>query len=325
MQTAVKTKKPRKQAVSGRFWAMRTYRGRIKDDHKIDPCCGSGHILVVMFDVLVQIYEDYGYTAREAASMILENNLWGLDIDERAAQLSYFAAMMKARQYDRRFFTRHVQPHVYAIEESNGITSAPMHDMGLNLSQEEYSEAVKQALRLVEEMNDAKEYGSIIHVTPCDWDLLRRFAVPREEEGQLHLDTHGEIEASVRLQKLINIGEALSQQYAVVTTNPPYMGGSGMSPKLSDFVKNEYPDTKSDMSTVFMERTIRMCSSFGFIAMINIPVWMFLSSYEKLRKRSIHKNTFINMLHFGRGVFGSDFGTTAFIIKKKHISGYSAV
>ena len=114
-----------------------------------------------MFDLLVKIYEDYGYTAREAVGNIVEKNLWGLDIDERAAQLSYFAVMMKARQYDRRFFTREIQPHVYAIEESNGITSAPMHDMGIDLSQEEYGEAVKQAMRLVEEMHDAKEYGSI--------------------------------------------------------------------------------------------------------------------------------------------------------------------
>ena len=191
----------------------------------IDPCMGSGHILCVLFDVLVRIYEDYGYTAREAAVKIVENNLWGLDIDERAAQLSYFAVMMKARQYDRRFLTRKVQPHVYAIKESNSITSAPMHDMGLNLSQEEYSEAVKQGMRLVEEMHDAKEYGSIIHVTPCDWNLLRRFAVPMEEEGQLHIDIHGELEASERLQELINIGEALSQKYDVVVTNEAVICG----------------------------------------------------------------------------------------------------
>ena len=288
----------------------------------IDPCMGSGHILCVLFDVLVRIYEDYGYTAREAAVKIVENNLWGLDIDERAAQLSYFAVMMKARQYDRRFFTRKVQPHVYAIEESNGITSAPMHDMGLTLSQEEYGEAVKQALRLVEEMHDAKEYGSIIHVTPCDWDLLRRFAVPREEEGQLHLDIHGEVEASERLQKLINIGESLAQKYDVVVTNPPYMGSSGMGAKLSDYVKNEYPETKSDLSTVFMEKTIDMCAQSGCMAMINIPVWMFISSYEKLRGNVIRNNTLISMVHPGRGIFGSDFGTTTFVISKKHIKGY---
>ena len=288
----------------------------------IDPCMGSGHILCVLFDVLVRIYEDYGYTAREAAVKIVENNLWGLDIDERAAQLSYFAVMMKARQYDRRFFTRKVQPHVYAIEESNGITSAPMHDMGLNLSQEEYGIAAKQAMRLVEEMHDAKEYGSIIHVTPCDWELLRRFAVPKEEEGQLHLDIHGEIEATVRLQQLINIGEALSQQYDAVVTNPPYMGNSGMNVRLSQYVKNAFPDEKSDLSTCFMNKCISMCTQRGYTAMINIPVWMFLSSYEKMRLKILDRNTYSSVLHFGRGVFGADFGTVSFSIAKRRVDNY---
>ena len=291
----------------------------------IDPCMGSGHILCVLFDVLVRIYEDYGYTAREAAVKIVENNLWGLDIDERAAQLSYFAVMMKARQYDRRFFTRKVQPHVYAIEESNGITSAPMHDMGLNLSQEEYGEAVKQTMRLVEEMHDAKEYGSIIHVTPCDWDLLRRFAVPREEEGQLHLDIHGEIEASARLQKLINVGETLAQKYHAVVTNPPYMGINNSSEKLNSFAKREYPISKYDMSTICMEKTISMCNKIGFMAMINIPVWMSKSSFEQFRYMLLEKYTFVNMLHNGRGIFGSDFGTTAFVIRYAHLEKYAAV
>lgn len=121
MQTPMKAEKPRKQAISGHFWADRTYRGRIKDDHKIDPCQGSGHILAYMFDVLVQIYESYGYTAREAAANIVKHNIWGLDIDDRATQLAYFSVMMKARQYDRRFFSRGIQPHVYAIQESNGL------------------------------------------------------------------------------------------------------------------------------------------------------------------------------------------------------------
>ena len=284
---------------------------------------GSGHILCVLFDVLVRIYEDYGYTAREAAVKIVENNLWGLDIDERAAQLSYFAVMMKARQYDRRFFTRKVQPHVYAIEESNGITSAPMHDMGLYLTQEEYAEAVKQAMRLVEEMHDAKEYGSIIHVTPCDWDLLRRFAAPREEEGQLHLDIYGEIEASARLQVLINLGETLAQNYHAVVTNPPYMGSGNMTKKLSSFLKKHYNDTKMDLSTVFMEKCMKMCKENGAISMINIPVWMFILSYENLRKDILENRTLSSMLHFGRGVFGSDFGTTAFVIFNKAMPEYT--
>ncbi|MBR1711356.1 MAG: BREX-1 system adenine-specific DNA-methyltransferase PglX [Clostridia bacterium] len=288
----------------------------------IDPCMGSGHILCVLFDVLIRIYEDYGYTAREATVKIVENNLWGLDIDERAAQMSYFAVMMKARQYDRRFFTRKVQPHVYAIEESNGITFASMHDMGLNLSQEEYNVAAKQVMRLVEEMHDAKEYGSILQATPCDWDLLRRFAVPREEEGQLHLDIHGESEASARLQVLINIGETLSQKYHVVVTNPPYMGSSGMCNSLAEYIKKKYPDTKNDLSTVCMEKFLLMTSEIGYMAMINIPVWMFLSSYEKLRSSLLRCNTLINMIHPGRGIFGADFGTTTFVVAKKYYRNY---
>ena len=288
----------------------------------IDPCMGSGHILCVLFDVLVRIYEDYGYTAREAAVKIVENNLWGLDIDERAAQLSYFAVMMKARQYDRRFFTRKVQPHVYAIEESNGITSAPMHDMGLNLSQEEYAIAVKQAMRLVEEMHDAKEYGSIIHVTPCDWDLLRRFAVPRDEDGQLHLDIHGEIEASARLQVLINIAETLTQMYHCAVTNPPYMGSGGMGGKLTEFVKYEYPDSKSDLFAVFMERLRDMIPTNGYQAMITQHSWMFLSSFEKLRQK-IQLIDIVDMAHLGSRAFeeigGEVVQTTTFVFRKSKL------
>ena len=204
--------------------------------------------------------------------------------------------MMKARQYDRRFFTRKVQPHVYAIEESNGITSAPMHDMGLNLSQEEYGEAVEQAMRLVEEMHDAKEYGSIMHVTPCDWDLLRRFAVPREEEGQLHLDIHGEIEASSRLQKLINICETLEQKYHIVVTNPPYMSSSNMGKKLSEFVKKYYFDSKIDMYAVFIERCRQFTKLAGLQAMITQHSWMFLSRLEALRLKTLDADI-VNMAH----------------------------
>ena len=291
----------------------------------IDPCMGSGHILCVLFDVLVRIYEDYGYTAREAAVKIVENNLWGLDIDERAAQLSYFAVVMKARQYDRRFFTRKVQPHVYAIEESNGITSAPMHDMGLNLSQEEYGIAAKQAMRLVEEMHDAKEYGSIIYVTPCDWDLLRRFAVPREEEGQLHRDIHGEIEASARLQGLINIGEALAQKYSAVVTNPPYMSNKGMSAKLTSYVQKQYFDEKLDMFAVFMDVVRKLTAEHGLYSMITQHSWMFLASFEKLRTKVLQQ-TIINMAHLGARAFeeisGEVVQTTAFTIRPSRLDGY---
>ena len=203
----------------------------------IDPCMGSGHILVYAFDVLMQIYTSAGWDQREAAQSILENNLYGLDIDDRAAQLAYFAVMMKARQYDRRLLTRGIQPHIYAFAESNTITTAPLHDMGITLSQDEYDTAVKQVLRLLDELRDAKEYGSILTVTPCDWDLLRRFAVPRTEDegGQQLLGIHGEQIAAPLLQRLINIGEALSQQYDVVVTNEAVI--CGLTPEKARNIK----------------------------------------------------------------------------------------
>ena len=237
----------------------------LKEIKIIDPCMGSGHILVYAFDVLMQLYTSAGWDQREAAQSILKNNLYGLDIDDRAAQLAYFAVMMKARQYDRRLLTRGIQPHIYAFAESNTITTAPLHDMGITLSQDEYDTAVKQVLRLLDELRDAKEYGSILTVTPCDWDLLRRFAVPRTEDegGQQLLGIHGEQIAAPLLQRLINIGEALSQQYDVVVTNPPYMGASGMNARLSQYIKDHFPDTKADLFACFIERGNQMAVKHG--------------------------------------------------------------
>ena len=270
----------------------------------IDPCMGSGHILCYIFDVLVKIYENYGYTTREAVGNIVEKNLWGLDIDERAAQLSYFAVMMKARQYDRRFLTRGIQPHVYAIEESNGITSAPMHDMGIELSQEEYTEAAKQAMRLVEEMQDAKEYGSIIHVTQCDWNLLRRFAIPRgAREDQLRIDMHGEVAVSERIQTLINIGEALSQKYHVVITNPPYMGSDSMDAKLKSYVTKKYNDVRYDLYAVFIEKCMGFKARHGFVSMITQNSFLFALCFDRLRQDMLGKSNIVNAIHLGPRAF----------------------
>lgn len=288
----------------------------------IDPCMGSGHILCYMFDVLVKIYEDYGYTAREAVGNIVEKNLWGLDIDERAAQLSYFAVMMKARQYDRRFFTRSIQPHVYAIEESNGVTSAPMHDMGIELSQEEYGEAVKQAMRLVEEMHDAKEFGSLVNVTPCDWNLLRSFAVPREEAGQLYLDIHGEVEASERLQILINIGEALSQKYHVVVTNPPYINGRNMNSKLVKFITEKYSDYKYDFFSAFMVRCANMAKESGKLGFLTPYVWMFIQSYDRLRNFLYEENVIESLIQFEYSAFEeATVPVCTFTFSRKKVNG----
>ncbi len=290
----------------------------------IDPCMGSGHILVYAFDVLMQIYTAVGWDQREAAQSILKNNLFGLDIDDRAAQLAYFAVMMKARQYDRRLLTRGIQPHIYAFAESNTITTAPLHDMGITLSQDEYDTAVKQVLRLLDELRDAKEYGSILTVTPCDWDLLRRFAVPRTEDegGQQLLGIHGEQIAAPFLQRLINIGEALSQQYDVVVTNPPYMGASGMNARLSQYIKDHFPDTKADLFACFIERGNQMAVKHGYNCMVTMQSWMFLSSFEKMREKILRTKSITNLMHMENMVMGIAFGTAVTIFRNDHITGY---
>ena len=291
-------------AVSGFLRSGKLHSCCIKERVLLDPCCGSGHILAYMFDVLVQIYGAYGISAREAAVSIVKYNIYGLDIDERAAQLAQFSVMMKARQYDRRFFSRDIQPNVYAIEDSNGITSAPLHDMGIGLSSDDYGKAVKQIMQLIDEFHDAKEYGSIINVSEADWDLLRRFAVPRwmSEGGQISFEIHGEIDAAPRLQQLINIGQALSQKYHAVVTNPPYMGIGNMGQHLIDFVKKHYPDSKSDLFAVFIERCMNMTIIGGFQAMIIQQACMFIPSFEKTREK-MYGGTISSLLQIGFNSF----------------------
>ena len=289
----------------------------------IDPCMGSGHILAYMFDVLMEIYRSEGYRDRDAVKSIIMHNLYGLDIDERAAQLAYFAVMMQGCKYDRRFLSRGYQPHVYAISEANGIDRELLAYFGVSLDEMNRENALNQLNGLLDAMQDACEYGSIITVSEYDFALLRDFVAAFDAEQNLFAS--GELEPlQEKLQKLIDVGEALAQKYDVVVTNPPYMGASNMNPKLAAYVKKNYPDSKSDMSTVMMEKTLAMCTENGYMTMINIPVWMFLSSYEKLRNNILKNNSYVNMLHFGRGVFGSDFGTTAFVISKKHLADYLA-
>lgn len=282
---------------------------RPEDIKIIDPCMGSGHILVYAFDVLMAIYESVGYSQRDAAKSILENNIFGLDIDTRAYQLAYFALMMKARAYNRRILNGETRPNVYAFAESNGIKSAPMHDMGLNLTEEEYELAVKQAMRLVEEMHDAKEYGSILNITPCDWDLLRRFAVPRDEVGQIRIDIHGEQEASRRLQHLINVGEVMVQKYDVVVTNPPYLGSGRFNSKLIKYVNDYFSEVKSDLSMVMFKKALESLSARnGLVAFITTSSWMFLKSFEKIREEAINNYQFETIVDFGTELFDGKVG-----------------
>ena len=275
----------------------------------IDPCSGSGHILVYMFDVLVQIYEAYGVDTRTAVASIVENNIYGLDIDDRAAQLAYFSVMMKACQYDKRFLRRKVQPHVYAIVESNHVDPNAV-DYFCNGDTK-----LKEAMdTIISELHDAKEYGSILTVTPQDWSALYdRFAEITEDINMSRETTLKE------LLPLVQVADTLAQKYDTVVTNPPYMNVNGMNGKLGKFIKKNYPETKSDLSTVFMEKAFSICTSNGYMAMINIPVWMFITSYTGLRENIIQSKSIANLLHLGRGIFGSDFGTTAFVIQNTEI------
>ena len=287
-----------------------------EDLRVIDPCCGSGHILCYLFDVLMQIYEASGYTARDAAQSILIHNLWGLDIDERAAQLSYFAVMMKARQYDRRFFSRNIQPHVYAIAESNGVSREAIEYFCKG------DAALTRAMQtILIEMHDAKEYGSILICSKQNWDALyARF-------NEIYDDIALYREEALALLPLVQTAEALSQQYDVVVTNPPYMGGSGMSGKLSDYVKKNYPDSKSDLFAVFIEKCGTMLKKNGYQAMITQHAWMFLSSYEKLRTKLLACDT-INMAHLGARAFeeigGEVVQTTSFVFRNTHTINYKS-
>lgn len=305
------------QSVEVQLQALRAEYKTIKLEEikVIDPCMGSGHILVYAFDVLMQIYLECGYTEREAVSLILQNNLFGLDIDDRAYQLAYFAVMMKARQYDRRFLTRGIQPNLYSIRESNGIQAMTVEYFHKN------DPKLKADMEsIITEMQDAKEYGSILNITPVDFaGLYARFDEISNDFSMWRESVQNQ------LLPLVKCAEVLAQKYDVVVTNPPYMGYSGFDAKLVSFAKYNYPNSKSDMSTMFMEQTLRMCTPIGYMAMINIPVWMFITSYEQLRKEIITQRTIIDLLHPGRGIFGSDFGSVSFVIRSKSIQNYKAV
>lgn len=298
-----------------------------EDIRCIDPCMGSGHILVYLFDVLMQIYEAQGYTKRDAAQNILQNNLYGLDIDDRAAQMAYFAVMMKARQYDRRILIRGIVPHVYAIQESNGINREQLDYFGNSLNETEKNTARIQIEKLLDIFVDAKEYGSILQVENCDWDLLCRFVDDASMSGQISMNTLHLDNTKIRLRELVEIGQCLAQKYDVVVTNPPYMVPSSGGNKLNEYVKREYPNSKADMFSVFIECCNRHIRGNGLQAMITQHSWMFLLSFKKLREL-VFLSDVINMVHLGAHGFdeigGEVVQTTAFCLRKSNLKEYKA-
>ena len=316
------------QEVQAQLATIRAeYAALAPEDIKIiDPCMGSGHILIYAFEVLMQIYEVQGYSERDAAQLIVRKNLYGLDIDKRAAQLAYFAVMMKARQYDRRFFTREIQPKVFAIEESNDINREQLKYFGFNMSELERSMAETQMLRLLDMLKDAKEYGAILNIEPLNWKLLYQYTGNVEFDGQVSFDSIGIEDTAEKLRRLVETAATMSQEYDIVCTNPPYMGMSNLSTKVNDLVKKYYPDSKADLFAVFIERCGEMVRTNGYQAMITMHSWMFLSSFEKLRLKILKNRDIVNMAHLGARAFeeigGEVVQTTSFVLQKQNINDY---
>lgn len=296
-----------------------------EDIKLIDPCMGSGHILVYAFDVLMQIYESVGYSQRDAAKSILENNIYGLDIDDRAYQLAYFAVMMKARQYNRRILNGENTCHVYAIQESNSINRAHLKYFGAGMDDIEKNAVKMQLEGLLDTLTDAKEYGSILNMESYNWDLLRRFVAAEDTDGQISMDSVGVEETAEQLDRLIDIGETMARKYWVTCTNPPYANTGSLGAKVNSFVKKNYQDSKADLYSVFIERCAQMIVHGGYQAMITQHSWMFLTSFQKLREKMMHTDT-ISMAHLGARAFeeigGEVVQTTAFVRRNSSISDY---
>ena len=289
----------------------------------IDPCMGSGHILVYAFEVLMQIYESAGYTQRDAAELIVEKNLYGLDIDDRAGQLAYFDVMMMARKYNRRILNKGITPNVMAIQDSSN-----MNVNTITFIANGNDKIKNDLLKIKTVLADAKEYGSILNVPEVDFEAIyAAIEACQDREGDLLAEIEKKNAVSEVLP-MVKQAQVMAQKYDVCVTNPPYMGGSGMSAKLSEFVKDNYPDSKSDLFACFIEKCPAMLNKNGMYAMITQHAFMFLSSYEKLREKMQMKTT-INMAHLGARAFdeigGEVVQTTAFVSRNHYTKDYQGL
>lgn len=295
----------------------------------IDPCMGSGHILAYAFDVFMQIYESAGYSQRDAARLILEKNLYGLDIDKRAYQLAYFSLIMKARQYNRRILETSIKINIGEIQESGEIGKFYNYHVDDFMLDKTLSTTHQETIRyILSAFMDAKEYGSLLQLETHDYlGLMDAWKYTASQTtGIFNLTLwYSAVEKDIPL--LIEQAIMLTQKYDVVVTNPPYMGSSGMNGKLAEFVKKEYPDGKSDLFAAFIERCGEMAKQNGYQAMITQHAFMFLSSYEKLRTKLLLKNI-VNMAHLGARAFeeigGEVVQTTAFVLRKSNVKGYKS-
>lgn len=266
-----------------------------------DPCMGSGHFLVYAFDVLMKIYTEYGYSEREATAEIIEHNIFGVDIDVRAAQLAYFAIMMKARQYDRRFFSRGVQPHVYAIVESGHTDKDGKKHKNYDEYALEYfcngDVKLKTAMdTIIRELHDAKEYGSILTVTQQSWSALYDRFAEITEDINMSRDM-----ALKELLPLVEVAQTLSTKYTVVATNPPYL--NKYNSKLKDYLTDNYKDYSGDLFSVFMFRNFQFCKKSGYSGFMTPFVWMYIKTYEKLRKHIIENKGISTLIQMEYSAF----------------------
>lgn len=292
----------------------------------IDPCMGSGHILVYAFDVLMQIYTSAGWDQREAAQSILKNNLFGLDIDDRAAQLAYFAVMMKARQYDRRLLTRGIQPNVYSIRESIGINRNQLKFFGWSMSEVERNTALTQLEYLLDTFRDAKEYGSILNVDMLDWGLLYRFVGTVDYSDQISMDELNLEDTKDALWNLVELGAVLAQKYDVVCTNPPYMGIANLGGMLYDYIQAQFDAFKQDLYCVFVEKCRKLLKKNGIQSLITQQSFMFNSRFENMREALINASAFVNMIYLGTKAFdeisGEKVRTCAYVIQNIRLPEY---
>ena len=262
----------------------------------LDPCMGSGHILVYAFDVLMEIYKESGYTERDAAAMIVQNNLFGLDIDDRASQLAYFAVMMKARSYDRRFLSRGIKPNVLAIKESNGMGAAVRDGLTVDAEMNTISRY------LVDTFRDAKELGSIITIEPKDYDGYMAYLDGCDGQGQLSLDDADWLQnARPMLKALARQAKVLSAKYPVVCTNPPYL--NKIEGQLKKFVLDNYKDYSGDLFSVFTYRNLMFCKQDGYCGYMTPFVWMFIKTYEKLREFIIRNKSIATLVQMEYSAF----------------------
>lgn len=278
----------------------------------IDPCMGSGHILVYTFDVLMDIYSNLGYSNRDAVQSILENNIYGLDIDKRAYQLAYFALMMKAREYYKRIFSKKLELNICYTRESNDINKEIIDFISNG------NNKIKDELDLIyNSFLDAREYGSLIEAPKIDYNEIKNRLLEIENTDFYNLfDKLKKEEIKNKFYYVIKTSEILSKKYEVVATNPPYMKSSIMDSKLSKYTKKNYPNSKMDMFAVFIERCNNLTKKNCYTSMITMQSWMFLSSFETLRKNILEKTTIKSLLQLGYGVIGIAFGTSAFSLKK---------